>query len=31
LLKNADWNIKITFPNDLELAEKLIGIGHINF
>ena len=31
LLKNADWNIKITFPNDLELAEKLIGIGHIRF
>jgi 2-C-methyl-D-erythritol 4-phosphate cytidylyltransferase len=24
LLKNIDWNIKITFPNDLQLAEKLI-------
>ncbi|MBV8227707.1 MAG: 2-C-methyl-D-erythritol 4-phosphate cytidylyltransferase [Verrucomicrobia bacterium] len=31
LLKNADWNIKITFPKDLELAEKLMGIGHISF
>ncbi len=24
LLRNSDWNIKITFPNDLRLAEKLI-------
>jgi 2-C-methyl-D-erythritol 4-phosphate cytidylyltransferase len=31
LLKNADWNIKITFPGDLELAEKLMGIGHNRF
>lgn len=31
LLKNAEWNIKITFPKDLELAEKLVGIGHITF
>jgi len=31
LLENAEWNIKITFPKDLELAEKLMGIGHITF
>jgi 2-C-methyl-D-erythritol 4-phosphate cytidylyltransferase len=31
LLKSAEWNIKITFPKDLELAEKLMGIGHITF
>jgi 2-C-methyl-D-erythritol 4-phosphate cytidylyltransferase len=31
LLENAEWNIKITFPKDLELAEKLVGIGHITF
>jgi 2-C-methyl-D-erythritol 4-phosphate cytidylyltransferase len=29
LLKNADWNIKITFPRDLELGEKLMGFGHV--
>jgi 2-C-methyl-D-erythritol 4-phosphate cytidylyltransferase len=29
LLKNADWNIKITFPRDLELAERLMGVGHV--
>jgi 2-C-methyl-D-erythritol 4-phosphate cytidylyltransferase len=26
LLRNTDWNIKITFPNDVRLAEKLIEI-----
>ncbi len=26
LVENADWNIKITFPRDLDLAEKLIGV-----
>jgi len=26
LLRNIDWNIKITFPNDLQLADKLIEI-----
>jgi 2-C-methyl-D-erythritol 4-phosphate cytidylyltransferase len=31
LLENAEWNIKITFPKDLELAEKLVGTGHITF
>jgi 2-C-methyl-D-erythritol 4-phosphate cytidylyltransferase len=31
LLKNLEWNIKITFPGDLELAEKLMGVGHIRF
>jgi 2-C-methyl-D-erythritol 4-phosphate cytidylyltransferase len=25
LISNPDWNVKITFPRDLELAEKLIG------
>jgi 2-C-methyl-D-erythritol 4-phosphate cytidylyltransferase len=27
LIPNPDWNLKITFPRDLELAEKLIGQG----
>jgi 2-C-methyl-D-erythritol 4-phosphate cytidylyltransferase len=27
LIPNDDWNIKITFPRDLELAEKLIKLG----
>jgi 2-C-methyl-D-erythritol 4-phosphate cytidylyltransferase len=26
LLQNADWNIKITFPRDLDLAEKLMNL-----
>jgi len=29
LVENADWNIKITFPRDLDLAEKLIGVQKI--
>jgi 2-C-methyl-D-erythritol 4-phosphate cytidylyltransferase len=31
LLENPDWNIKITFPRDLDFAEKLINLGDINF
>jgi 2-C-methyl-D-erythritol 4-phosphate cytidylyltransferase len=31
LLQNPDWNIKITFPRDLEFAEKLINSGITNF
>jgi 2-C-methyl-D-erythritol 4-phosphate cytidylyltransferase len=27
LLQNTDWNIKITFPRDLELADKMINCG----
>jgi 2-C-methyl-D-erythritol 4-phosphate cytidylyltransferase len=27
LMKNTDLNIKITFPRDLQLAEKLIEVG----
>jgi len=26
LLKNDDWNFKITFPHDLELAEHVLGL-----
>ncbi len=26
LLKNEDWNFKITFPHDLELAEHILGL-----
>jgi 2-C-methyl-D-erythritol 4-phosphate cytidylyltransferase len=26
LLKNDDWNFKITFPQDLELAEHVLGL-----
>jgi 2-C-methyl-D-erythritol 4-phosphate cytidylyltransferase len=29
LVENTDWNIKITFPRDLDLAEKLIGVQKI--
>ncbi len=29
LLRNADWNIKITFPSDLQLAEKLIELKQV--
>jgi 2-C-methyl-D-erythritol 4-phosphate cytidylyltransferase len=31
LLQNPDWNIKITFPRDLDFAEKLINLGESNF
>jgi 2-C-methyl-D-erythritol 4-phosphate cytidylyltransferase len=31
LLRNADWNIKITFPRDLDLAEKMINLRQIKF
>jgi len=31
LLQNPDWNIKITFPRDLDFAEKLINLGEVNF
>jgi 2-C-methyl-D-erythritol 4-phosphate cytidylyltransferase len=27
LLQNTDWNIKITFPRDLDLAEKMISLA----
>ena len=26
LLKNEDWNFKITFPHDLELAEHVLAL-----
>ena len=26
LLKNEDWNFKITFPHDLELAEHVLSL-----
>ena len=26
LLKNDDWNFKITFPHDLELAEHVLEL-----
>jgi len=26
LLKNDDWNMKITFPHDLELAEHVLEL-----
>jgi len=26
LLQNPDWNIKITFPQDLDFAERLISL-----
>jgi 2-C-methyl-D-erythritol 4-phosphate cytidylyltransferase len=29
LLKNPDWNIKITFPTDLDLAEKVINLREV--
>jgi len=31
LLQNTDWNIKITFPRDLDLAEKMMNLGEVNF
>jgi 2-C-methyl-D-erythritol 4-phosphate cytidylyltransferase len=31
LLQNVDWNIKITFPKDLELAEKMMNLRKFNF
>jgi 2-C-methyl-D-erythritol 4-phosphate cytidylyltransferase len=31
LLQNPDWNIKITFPRDLDFAEKLIKLGEFSF
>ena len=31
LLQNPDWNIKITFPRDLDFAEKLINLGEFSF
>jgi 2-C-methyl-D-erythritol 4-phosphate cytidylyltransferase len=30
LLQNPDWNIKITFPRDLDFAEKLINLGEFS-
>ena len=29
LLQNPDWNIKITFPRDLDLAEKMINLREV--
>jgi 2-C-methyl-D-erythritol 4-phosphate cytidylyltransferase len=26
LLKNDDWNLKVTFPHDLELAEHVLEL-----
>ena len=26
LLRNDDWNLKITFPKDLEMAEHILAI-----
>jgi 2-C-methyl-D-erythritol 4-phosphate cytidylyltransferase len=31
LLQNTDWNIKITFPDDLDLAEKMMSSREVNF
>ncbi|MBV9299179.1 MAG: 2-C-methyl-D-erythritol 4-phosphate cytidylyltransferase [Verrucomicrobia bacterium] len=31
LLRNADCNIKITFPRDLDLAEKMMNLRKVNF
>jgi 2-C-methyl-D-erythritol 4-phosphate cytidylyltransferase len=31
LLQNTDWNIKITFPRDLDLAEKMMNLREANF
>ena len=31
LLQNPDWNIKITFPRDLDFAGKLINLGEFSF
>jgi 2-C-methyl-D-erythritol 4-phosphate cytidylyltransferase len=29
LLQNLDWNMKITFPTDLDLAEKMINLREV--
>ena len=31
LLQNNAWNIKITFPRDLDLAEKMMNLREVNF
>ena len=31
LLRNTDWNIKITFPRDLDLAEKMMNLREADF
>jgi 2-C-methyl-D-erythritol 4-phosphate cytidylyltransferase len=31
LLQNTEWNIKITFPRDLDLAEKMMNLREVNF
>jgi 2-C-methyl-D-erythritol 4-phosphate cytidylyltransferase len=31
LLQNTDWNIKITFPQDLDLAEKMMNLREVKF
>jgi 2-C-methyl-D-erythritol 4-phosphate cytidylyltransferase len=31
LLQNTDWNIKITFPRDLDLAEKMMNLREASF
>lgn len=31
LLRNTDWNIKITFPRDLDLAEKMVNLRQVKF
>jgi 2-C-methyl-D-erythritol 4-phosphate cytidylyltransferase len=31
LLQNTDWNIKITFPRDLDLAEKMMNLREVKF
>jgi 2-C-methyl-D-erythritol 4-phosphate cytidylyltransferase len=31
LLQNTDWNIKITFPRDLDLAEKMMNLREVSF
>ena len=30
LLQNTDWNVKITFPRDLALAEKMMNLREVN-
>jgi 2-C-methyl-D-erythritol 4-phosphate cytidylyltransferase len=31
LLQNPDWNIKITFPRDLDLTEKMMNLREVKF
>jgi 2-C-methyl-D-erythritol 4-phosphate cytidylyltransferase len=31
LLLNTDWNIKITFPRDLDLVEKMMNLREVKF